>query len=86
MPRNNIKSKLMILYPRELLVRTDSYMVFSMVKYIRGHNFMQEFCHIPLDYIFVQYMQREYNSHKVCQDYIREVRASEIIFTDNSKS
>ena len=38
------------------------------------------------DFLFVRCMQRESHSHGAYQDYIREVGASEVIVTDNSKT
>jgi len=44
------------------------------------------FCHILSDYLFVRCIQRESQSHGAYQDYIREVGASEVVVTDNSKN
>ena len=44
------------------------------------------FCHVISDYLFVRCMQRESHSHGAYHDYIREVGASDIITTDNSKT
>ena len=75
-----------MLHPRRLPGRTDADTVFSTVKSIRGYWCVQFFCHVPSDFLFVRCMQRESHSHGAYQDYIREVGASEVIVTDNSKT
>ena len=64
--------------------RTDTDILFSSVKSIRGYLCVQIFCHVLSDFLFVRCMQRESHSHGAYQDYIREVGASELIVTDNS--
>ena len=75
-----------MLHLRHLKGCTDTDTFFSTVKSIRGYLCVQIFCHVMSDYLFVRCMQRESHSHRAYQDYIREVGASEIITTDNSKT
>ena len=85
-PRQHRKKRLLMLYPRRLKGRTDTDTFFSTVKSIHGYLCVQIFCHIMSDVLFVCCMQRESHSHGAYQDYIREVGASELIVTDNSKT
>ena len=85
-PKQHRKKRLLMLHPRRLPGRTDADTVFSTVKSIRGYWCVQFFCHVPSDFLFVRCMQRESHSHGAYQDYIREVGASEVIVTDNSKT
>ena len=85
-PKQHRKKRLLMLHPRRLKGRTDTDTFFSTVKSIRGYLCVQIFCHVISDYLFVRCMQRESHSHEAYQDYIREVGASEMIVTDNSKT
>ena len=85
-PKQHRKKRLLMLHPRRLKGRADTDTFFSTVKSIRGYLCVQIFCHVMSDYLFVRCMQRESHSHGAYQDYIREVGASEIITTDNSKT
>ena len=85
-PKQHRKKRLLMLHPRRLNGRTDTDTFFSTVKSIRGYLCVQIFCHVPSDYLFVRCMQRESHSHGAYQDYIREVGASELIVTDNSRT
>ena len=85
-PRQHRKKRLLMLYPRRLKGRTDTDTFFSTIKSIRGYLCVQIFCHVLSDYLFVRCMQRESHSHGAYQDYIREVGASEMIVTDNSRT
>ena len=85
-PRQHRKKRLLMLHPRRLKGRTDTDTFFSSVKSIRGYSCVQIFCHVLSDFLFVRCMQRESHSHGAYQDYIREVGASELIVTDNSRT
>ena len=85
-PRQHRKKRLLMLHPRRLRGRTDTDTFFSSVKSIRGYLCVQIFCHVMSDFLFVRCMQRESHSHGAYQDYIREVGASELIVTDNSRT
>ena len=84
-PKQHRKKRLLMFHPRRLRGRTDTDTFFSTVKSIRGYLCIQVFCHV-LSVFFVRCMQRESHSHGAYQDYIREVGASEVIVTDNSKT
>jgi len=85
-PRQHRKKRLMRLYPRRLKRRTDTDTFFSTIKSIRGYLCVQIFCHVLSDYLYVRCMQRESQSHSAYQDYTREVGASEVLVTDNSRT
>ena len=85
-PKQHRKKRLLMLYPRRLKGRTDTDTFFSSVKSTRGYLCVQIFCHVISDFLFVRCMQREAHSHGAYQDYIREVGASELITTDNSRT
>ena len=85
-PKQHRKKRLLMLHPRRLKGRTDTDTFFSTVKSIRGYSCVQIFCHVLSDFLFVRCMRRESHSHGAYQDYIREVGASEMIVTDNSRT
>ena len=66
--------------------RTDTDILFSSVKSIRGYLCVQIFCHVLSDFLFVRCIQRESHSHGAYQDYICELGASELIVTDKSRT
>jgi len=71
-PRQHRKKRLLQLYPRRLKGRTDTDTFFTTIKSIRGYLFVQIFCHVLSDYLFVRCMQRKSQSHGAYQDYIRK--------------
>ena len=85
-PRQHRKKRLLMLHPTRLPGRTDADAVFLTVELIRGYLCMQFFCHVISDFIFLRCVQRESHSHGAYQDYIREVGASKVLVTDNSRT
>ena len=85
-PKQHREKRLLMLHPRRLQGRTDTDTFFSSIKSIRGYTCVQIFCHVLSDYLLVRCMQRESHSHGAYQDYIREVGASEVVVTDNSRT
>jgi hypothetical protein len=86
LPQQHRKQRLIALHPRRLVGRTDSDTFFASVKSVRGYSCIQIFAHLAANLLFARCMKREAHSHGAYQDFVREVRAPNVLLTDNSQT
>ena len=85
-PRQHRQKRLIPLHYRRLLGRTDTDTFFSSVTSVQKYTCGQVFTHLTSQFLFIQLMRRESQSHSAYQDFLRKVGAPDTLLTDNAKT